>query len=74
MTTSITAIYDHGIFRPETPVTLPEGTRVTLTVDIDDQERQKRREAVEELLRLSEEIGFDSGGERLTRDQLHERR
>ena len=74
MTTTIPAVFDQGVFRPEGPVSLPEGTRVTLTVDIDDQERRKRLEAVEELLRISKEIGFNSGGERMTRDELHERR
>ncbi|HUE71485.1 MAG TPA: antitoxin family protein [Pirellulaceae bacterium] len=74
MTTSISAIFDHGVFRPEAPVELPEGTRVTLTIDVASEERRKRQEAVEELLRVSAEIGFDSGGQRLTRDELHERR
>ena len=27
------AIYDGGVFRPESPVSLPPGTRVTLVVE-----------------------------------------
>lgn len=74
MTTNIPAIFDDGVFRPETPVTLPAGTRVTLTVNVEDEERRRRREAVENLIRVSKEIGLNSGEDRLTRDQLHERR
>ena len=74
MTTNIPAIFDDGVFRPEALVSLPAGTRVVLTVNVEDEERQKRREAVEQLLRTSKEIGFNSGGERRTRDLLHERR
>ena len=74
MTTTISAVFDQGVFRPEGPVPLPEGTRVTLTVDVADEEQRKRRDALEEFLRISDEIQFNSGGDILTRDQLHERR
>lgn len=74
MTTNVPAIFDDGVFRPETPVSLPAGTRVTLTVSVEDEERKRRREAVEQLLRTSKELNFNSGGDILTRDQLHERR
>ena len=33
MTHNVDAIYDHGVFRPIEPLTLPEGTRVHLRVE-----------------------------------------
>ena len=74
MTTTIPAIFDQGVFRPEAPVSLAEGTHVTLTVDIADEEQQKRRAALAEFVRHCQESKIDSGGLKLTRDELHERR
>lgn len=74
MTTTIPAVFDHGVFRPETPVALPEGTRVTLQVDVEDQEQRKRREALAEFVQFCRESKVNSGGLKLTRDELHERR
>lgn len=33
MVHNINAIYDHGVFRPTEPLTIPEGTRVKLRVE-----------------------------------------
>jgi predicted DNA-binding antitoxin AbrB/MazE fold protein len=33
MTHDVEAIYDHGVFRPTEPLTLPEGARVRLRVE-----------------------------------------
>lgn len=72
--TTIPAVFDQGVFRPETPVALAEGTRVTLTVDVEDEELRKRQAAFAEFVRYCQESKIDSGGLKLTRDQLHERR
>jgi predicted DNA-binding antitoxin AbrB/MazE fold protein len=33
MTHTVEAIYDHGVFRPTVPLSMPEGTRVQLRVE-----------------------------------------
>jgi predicted DNA-binding antitoxin AbrB/MazE fold protein len=67
------AIFDGGVFRPESPVSLPPGTRVTLVVEpmeaVDD-----RAAALAELDAICEEVAVVSTEKHLTRDQLHERR
>jgi predicted DNA-binding antitoxin AbrB/MazE fold protein len=36
MTRTMEAIYENGAFRPVSPVRLPNGTRVTMTVALDE--------------------------------------
>jgi predicted DNA-binding antitoxin AbrB/MazE fold protein len=74
MKTSIPAIFDHGVFRPETAVSLPEGTRVTVVVTGSETVKNDAVDPLDELDRLCEEMPIDSGGIKYTRDQLHERR
>jgi predicted DNA-binding antitoxin AbrB/MazE fold protein len=71
---SVDAVYDNGVFRPEMPVQLPQGTRVTLTFDIQDSQRRLRQEAYQRFLKACQESNVDSGGLILSRDELHERR
>ena len=42
MSEKIIAVYGNGILRPLTPVSLPEGTRVTLEVLPSDSEEQEK--------------------------------
>jgi predicted DNA-binding antitoxin AbrB/MazE fold protein len=74
MTTSISAIFDHGVFRPETAVTLPEGTRVTVVVSTPEPLPADVVDPLDELDRLCDEEPINLGGIKYTRDQLHERR
>lgn len=73
MSHTITATFDDGVFRPDHPFGLPSGTRVRLVVDVCEDEEQAQDPSAE-LDRLCDEFPIDTGGVRLTRDQLHERR
>ena len=75
MSQVVTAIYENGVFRPSEPLDLPTDARVRLTIDlVEDRDHKNgqrdRLAALEDLWRNSK---IDSHGERLTRDQLHER-
>jgi predicted DNA-binding antitoxin AbrB/MazE fold protein len=73
---SVDAKFEDGVFKPEKPLDIPPGTRVQLIINyVDWPISQEEREKVwQEFDQLCEEISIDSGGERMTRDQLHERR
>jgi predicted DNA-binding antitoxin AbrB/MazE fold protein len=75
---SVDAKFEDGVFKPERPLDIPPGTRVRLIINyiydwpITHEEREK---AWQELEQLCEESPIDSSGEqRMTRDELHERR
>jgi predicted DNA-binding antitoxin AbrB/MazE fold protein len=73
MNQTITAVFENGVFTPETSLDLAAGCRVRLTIEPLDTVSSALPDAWEELERLCEDSPIDSGGERLTRDQLHER-
>ena len=81
MIDTLIAVFKDGVFRPETPVELPEGSRVVLSInkasnvappEVESPEERRRilREVVERMMRNP--IPPDSP--RFTRDELHERR
>ena len=74
MTQIVTATFDQGVLRPDAPIQLAAGARVRLIVEPINSQSVNPGEALDELDRLCEEVPIDSGGEKLTRDQLHERR
>ncbi len=61
MTQTIEATYENGVFKPETPVAVAEGTKVQLAVTtpfvlrspLTDAERQRRLARIEEIVALS---------------------
>jgi predicted DNA-binding antitoxin AbrB/MazE fold protein len=71
----ITATFEDGVLKPHEPLQLPPHARVRLVIEPlqDDGERQRQAAwtAIEQLWAQST---IDSHGERLARDQLHERR
>jgi predicted DNA-binding antitoxin AbrB/MazE fold protein len=75
MSQVVTATFENGVLKPAEPLALPENARVRLTIDLVIEEPKltpaERLAALEELWRTST---LHSDGERLTRDQLHERR
>jgi predicted DNA-binding antitoxin AbrB/MazE fold protein len=73
MSQRILATFEDGVFKPEQRLELPARARVRLTVDLLENETQNTDEAWEGLEKLWEETPVDSGGEPLTRDQMHER-
>src|SRR5438552_1035411 len=78
---TISAVFEHGVFRPETPFDLPEGSRVLLAVqplsknsgDAEvlsvEERRQIRRRVVERMMRnpLPEHTA------RFNRDDMYDR-
>jgi predicted DNA-binding antitoxin AbrB/MazE fold protein len=71
-----TAIFANGVLTPSQPLQLPSPAKVRLTIELLDENDAKRQghevlAALEELWRHS---SIDSQGDRLTRDELHERR
>ena len=69
----LAATFKDGVFKPDGPPALKDSTRVRLVVEpIDADEPARNHESWESLQRLWASSPFDSGGDRLTRDQLHE--
>ena len=69
----IMATFENGILRPDEPLNLPAQARVRLTLEPLAEGLEVGR-AWLELEQLWDEAMVDSGGQRFTRDQLHERR
>jgi predicted DNA-binding antitoxin AbrB/MazE fold protein len=74
MSQVITATYADGMLKPDVQPNLAPGMRVRLIVEPLEYAPEAIQQAWEELERLCAEFPLDSGGMRLTRDQLHERR
>ena len=75
------AVYTHGSFVPECPPDLPEGTRVTLTLQREAlvvpplvTDPEERRRVLEELVEDMAANPVPPNAPRFTRDELHERR
>jgi predicted DNA-binding antitoxin AbrB/MazE fold protein len=71
-----TATFEDGVLKPHEPLSLLPHSQVRVAVEIleDEQTQLQRREAWDTLEQLWQHSQLDSGGERLTREQLHERR
>jgi len=70
----VAATFKDGVFKPDQRPALAESTRVRLMVEpIDGDESARRDESWAMLQRLWNISNFNSGGDRLNRDELHER-
>jgi predicted DNA-binding antitoxin AbrB/MazE fold protein len=71
-------VYEQGVLKPEGHVDLPEGARGIAHIreiangDASAQAISRRR-ALEIIHRIGESGEFNSGGRKLTRDEMHER-
>ena len=66
--------FQDGVFKPDWRPALSNSTRVRLVVETLDGEEAPGQEASWALIqRLWDTSNLNSGGERLNRDQLHER-
>jgi len=75
MTTQVTATVVGGMLKPDQVLPLAEQSRVRLTIEpIDDWSPEKARAAWESLQARLKDHPINSGGQRYTRDELHERR
>ena len=71
----VSATFKDGVFKPDQRPALSESTRVRLVVETIDGDESPRHDSAWALLeRLWSTSRLDSGGDRLTRQQLHERR
>lgn len=71
----IAATFENGVFKPDRRPDLPPQTRVRLIVELlDPTELTRREQAWDALQRLWDSSTINSRGQRLTREQLHERR
>ena len=73
----VAATFKDGVFKPDQRPALSESTRVRLVVETingDESDQGGRRdESWATLQRLWNTSSFNSGGDRLNREQLHER-
>lgn len=75
MTQVLAATFQDGVFKPDEPPALSDSARVRLVVEpLDSAEAARAAASWAALRHLWDSSRFDSGGDRLTRDQLHERR
>jgi predicted DNA-binding antitoxin AbrB/MazE fold protein len=70
----VAATFKDGVFKPDQRPAISESTRVRLVVEtINGDESAQRDESWATLQRLWNTSSFNSGGDRLNREQLHER-
>lgn len=70
----LAAIFKDGVFKPDQRPALSDSARVRLVVEtINGNEADCGDESWATLQRLWDTSRFNSGGDRLTRDQFHER-
>jgi predicted DNA-binding antitoxin AbrB/MazE fold protein len=74
MSQVIRATVENGVLRPAKRVGLPSGTKVRITLELCPEAATRARRSCDELDRLCDQFPVESGGVKLTRDQLHERR
>jgi hypothetical protein len=71
----LAATFKDGVFKPDQQPALSDSARVRLVIEtIDGDESARRDESWSALQHLWHTSNFNSNGDRLTRDQLHERR
>ena len=71
----LAATFKDGVFKPDQQPALSDSARVRLVVEpIDGDEPARRNESWATLRRLWNTSSLNSDADRLTRDQLHERR
>jgi len=70
----VAATFKDGVFKPDQRPALSESARVRLVVEtIDAVDASRRENSWSALQRIWQTSSLDSGGDRLTREQLHER-
>ncbi len=68
---TMTAIFENGVLKPTSPLSLPERTEVRITIEPleNDPQNAQKLASLEALWRISR-----PHSKHLTRDELHERR
>jgi predicted DNA-binding antitoxin AbrB/MazE fold protein len=70
MSEILTAVFQNGAFVPEQATRFAPGARVRMVVE---SLGEKPALTIDEFDALADELSINSGGLRLTRDQLHDR-
>ena len=71
----LAATFEDGVFKPDQRPALGDSMRVRLLIEpIDGDEAARHEQSWATLQALWNTSQLDSGGDRLSRDQLHERR
>jgi predicted DNA-binding antitoxin AbrB/MazE fold protein len=72
----VAATFEDGVFKPDQRPDLSDSTRVRLTIESAGKANDEalRKDAWARLENLWANSTFNSGGDRLNRDELHERR
>ena len=73
MSQVILATVEDGVLKPDGQLGLSSGTKVRVTLELCDEAVVEAGQACDQLDHLCNEFPLDSGGSKLTRDQLHER-
>lgn len=78
MTTTLIATYTNGVFKPDSPINLPENAKVELTLKASDQDLAVNPgpgspDAVQAFLRICRESPLHSGVGWQGRDELYDR-
>ena len=66
-------VYEKGVLRPQGRIDLPEGARGIARIREASENGASRQRAIEAIRRIGESGVFNSGGRKLTRDEMHER-
>lgn len=80
MVQKLKAIYYNGVFVPQVPYNLPEGTEVELTIQDpytippEVKDPAERARLLQELVQRMKDNPIPANAPRFTRDELHERR
>lgn len=70
----VSATFKDGVFKPDQQPALADSARVRLVVEtIDRDELAQREQSLAVLQRLWDTAPVNSGGDRLSRERLHER-
>jgi len=73
MSGTITVVFEGGVLRPEQALSLPEHTRLEVTIQSMDVTPESEDWARAEFRRLREQGGVRLNGWQPTRDEMHER-
>lgn len=73
MTATVLATFSKGVFRPDSPVDLPEDVKVELTISVAASPRIGSVEAVEAFIRHCRESPLHTGVGWNGRDELYDR-
>ncbi|MGA2032048.1 MAG: antitoxin family protein [Thermoguttaceae bacterium] len=74
MSQIILATVENGFLKPDREIGLAPGTKVRLTIEPYSDAVIQTAQSCAALDELCEQLPVDSHGDRLTRDQLHDRR